>query len=262
MTNVVKEILADTKDICDFLKRDRVYAIQQELIEDSSLKEVLKPKKMVENRMVTLHYHIESVRQQEDFVNSMKNNPKYKTFYKLRDSKEKKKIDLLTRRVNFVTFRSIDVLLNFTEKFVFAHKLCSSQNTPLAAYPLVVQGLLNGLIKAISVDDGLFDKVLGPGSAKEVWIMLKDRFNMDGRAPPGTRVGLIDEYHLWCLIVHPHAGEWRSRFSFNGQLRSLPKNMIAFYIGLDDDGGSVARDAMLEEFEVSHFFLLFFSFKY
>ena len=259
VTAVVKEVLNDSSEICAFLKRDRIDSIRQEAVQEGSVQEVVSPKKMVENRMVTVHLHMDSVRSQEEFMNSLKENPKFLSYYESRTPKQRKEIDMLLRKSNFFIFRSMDVLLNFSEHFVFAHKICSGKATPLAAYPLVVQALRNGLNKAISEDDCMFDKVLGAGSAKEVADMLRGRFNMDGKPPPGQKVGLLDEHHIWCYLVHPHAGEFRARFAIGGNVRTIAKNMISFYIPKDEDGKETARDAMLEEFEVSEsLFSLFF----
>jgi hypothetical protein len=50
--------------------------------------------------------------------------------------------------------------------------------------------------RIINGDDVKFDRVLGPGSAKEIADIIDCCSNMNGAKPPGSKVGLIDEYHI------------------------------------------------------------------
>ena len=104
LTSCVKEVLDDSREICDFLKRDRIDSIRQEAVQDGTVEEVVCPKKMVENRMVTVHLHMDSVRGQEDFMTSLKENPKFLSYYESRKPKVRKDMDALLRRANFFIF--------------------------------------------------------------------------------------------------------------------------------------------------------------
>ena len=57
--------------------------------------------------------------------------------------------------------------------------------------------------RVITGDDGKFDWITGPGSAKVIGDVIGCRFNMDGAKPTGRKVGLIDEYHIWCFLMDP-----------------------------------------------------------
>jgi hypothetical protein len=48
---------------------------------------------------------------------------------------------------------------------------------------------------------------LGAGSAKEIADVIDCCFNMDGAKPSGSKVGLIDEYHIWCFLMDPFSYE-------------------------------------------------------
>ena len=89
------------------------------------------------------------------------------------------------------------------------------------------------------------------GAAQQIWDVLAVRFNMNGKKPAGRKVGMLDELHLWCLMMDPFAGDWRGVFIFDGNIRQLAKNMIAQFILDDEDGFVQLRVDLLEEFEVS-----------
>ncbi len=49
----------------------------------------------------------------------------------------------------------------------------------------------------INRDIGKFDWIFGPGSAKVISDVIGCCFIM----PTGCKVGLIDEYHIWCFLM-------------------------------------------------------------
>ena len=83
---------------------------------------------------------------------------------------------------------------NLTTHFKAAQKICSRANFPLSVYVLLVQALKNDLCCGLNDE---FDEVLGFGSKREVMDMIEDRFYMDGIAPGGRKVGLLDRMHIW-----------------------------------------------------------------
>jgi hypothetical protein len=109
------------------------------------------------------------------------------------------------------------MLLDLTKVFCEAHKLCSHQDALLSCYVLIVQGIKNAVDPVINGDDGKFNWILGPSSAKEVKDVIDCCFNMDGAKPPGRMVGLIDEYHIWCFLMDPFIYEWHITFTIDGQ---------------------------------------------
>ena len=226
----VLEVLEDTKAIVDFLKRDRVDSIRQEAIARGKLTELVVPKKMIENRMITVHLHLESVKAQAEFMSGLRADPKFVRFYNSRKPSDQQEISQVLFRSSLMVFQSVEVLLSFSIHFADAHKLCSRADTPLLAWFLLVQALKNGLESAVQADDGLFDRVLGPGSAREIMDLLGPRFNMDGKKPAGQKVGLLDPYHLWAHIVDPHVGEWRSTVVLPRSVREIAREMIDHFI--------------------------------
>ncbi len=69
----------------------------------------------------------------------------------------------------------------------------------MSCYILIVQGIKNAVAFVIKGEDGKFDWILSPRSAKEISDVIDCRFDMDGAKAPGSKVGLIDEYHIWCF---------------------------------------------------------------
>jgi hypothetical protein len=70
----------------------------------------------------------------------------------------------------------------------------------------------------INGDDGKFDWILGLQSAKEISNVINCLFNMDGAKPTGRKVGLIDEYHIWCFLMDLFNYEWRITLTIDGNM--------------------------------------------
>ncbi len=51
---------------------------------------------------------------------------------------------------------------------------------------MIVQGIKNAVDHVINGDNGKFNWILGPGSAKEIEDVIDCHFNMDGAKPPGS----------------------------------------------------------------------------
>ena len=175
---------------------------------------------------------------------------KFKDYYNTRTAMGKEEIDTLFCRCRLMIWQSMDMLLSFSEPLVEAHKLLSRRDTNLSAYMLVVQAIRNGFNAAIHADDGLFDRVLGFGSSKEVADIVRPWFNMDGTSPAGSIVGLIDKYHIWCYLVDPFAGEWRDTMMIHGLIASYVTGMLEHFVPLTADGSCTMRDMVRQEFEV------------
>jgi hypothetical protein len=110
------------------------------------------------------------------------------------------------------------MLLDLTKVFYEAHKLCSCQDAPLSCYVLIVQCIKNAVDSVINGDNSKFDWILGPGIAKEIKDVIDCHFNMDGAKPPGRKVELIDEYHIWCFLMDPLNYEWCVTFTIDGNM--------------------------------------------
>ena len=134
--------------------------------------------------------------------------------------------------------------------FKLVHNLCSQEDFPLSAYPLLVQGLRNDINRGFTKD---IDDVLGEGSRKEVISMIRERFNMNGEDPTGRKVGLLDRHHLMAFLCDPFCHEWRSTFKLQTPLAKLTKEMINIYVPLDANGTETPRQRVLAEFKVSFF---------
>jgi hypothetical protein len=117
---------------------------------------------------------------------------------------------------------------------------------------LIVQGIKNTVDCIINVDNGKFDRVLGAGSAKKIAYVIDCCFNMDVTKPPGSKVGLIDEYHIWSFLMDPFSYEWCITFILDGTLiRKCAKNMIDHFVPADGTRtNDIVRNDLLSKFEV------------
>ncbi len=99
---------------------------------------------------------------------------------------------------------------------------------------MIVQGIKNAVDCIIKGEDGKFDWILGPGSADTISYVIDCCFNMDGAKSCGSKVILIDEYHIWCFLMNPFNYEWRITYFIDGNMiRTFVKNMIAHFIPVD-----------------------------
>jgi hypothetical protein len=187
------------------------------------------------------------------FIASLPPNKSYMKYYKERTHAKRQELDTVLQNCNHRHWQCMMMLLDLMNVFYEAHKLCSLQDAPLSCYVLIVQGIKNAVDHVINRDNGKFDWILGPGSAKEIKDVIDCRFNMDGAKPPGRKVGLIDEYHVWCFLMDPFNYEWCITFTINdNMIRMYAKNMIAHFVPADGTRKkkSVHND-LLSEFEVS-----------
>jgi hypothetical protein len=136
--------------------------------------------------------------------------------------------------------------------FFYAHKLCSRQDAPLSCYILIVRGIKNTVDCIINGDNGKFDRVIGAGSAKEIANVIGCRFNMDGTKPPGSKVGLIDECHIWSFLMDQFCYEWHITFILAGTLiQKCAKYMIDHIVPADGTRmNDIVRNDLLSQFEV------------
>ena len=128
---------------------------------------------------------------------------------------------------------------------------------------MIVKAIKNTVDRIINGDDGKFDRVLGTGSAKEIADVIDCCFNMDGTTPPGSKVGLIDEYHIWSFLMVPFSYEWRITFILDGALiQKCAKNMIDHFVPADGTRkNDIVRNDLLSEFEVRSALAVTFGFR-
>jgi hypothetical protein len=61
---------------------------------------------------------------------------------------------------------------------------------------------------------------------------------MDGARPPGHKIGLIDEYHIWCFSMDLFNYKWCITFAIDGNMiPTFAKNMIAHFVPQMDQEG-------------------------
>ncbi len=82
--------------------------------------------------------------------------------------------------------------------------------------------------------------------------MIDCCFIMDDAKPPDHKVGLIDEYHIWCFVMDPFNYQWRITFANDGNMiQTFAKNTIAHFVPVDGTrrNESVCNNP-ISEFEV------------
>ena len=251
-TLVVKSVMAEAKEVRDFVKIDRIDSIRLEAAESGELEQTWTAVNMVDTRMNLSYDFIKAARLQHDFVKLLWGNEAFQQYFKERSNKVQESTRAILERCSDNNrWERMDVLMSsLLVHFKKVHGLCCRENFPLSCYPLLVQGLRNDLNKGLNVDNGKFDVILGEGSRKEVADMIRERFNMDGRDPSGRKVGLLDRKDLMCFLVDPFSWEWRSRFFLQTSMAELVTEMIEHFIPLDADGSSESQERVNKEYQV------------
>lgn len=205
-----------------------------------------------------MHDFVEASWKQHNFIVCLWSNVKFRTYYDERTDKDKGKVDGVLERCRDLDRWNWMKVLNeaLTIHFKVVHGLCSRSDFPLSAYVLLIQALRNDIVKGINFERGQFDVVLGDGARAEIAGVIEERFNMDGRAPSGCKVGLLDRHHLMAYLVDPFAHEWRNKFKLQTGKASLVDEMMELFVPLDEDGTSRTRTRVREEFEVRHILLV------
>ena len=78
----------------------------------------------------------------------------------------------------------LDIMLCITGVLSRAQNLSSREDTPLSAWVLIVQATKNALDSQLHSDDGMIDRILGPGSSKEMDELFNLVSTWTGSLPP------------------------------------------------------------------------------
>jgi hypothetical protein len=168
--------------------------------------------------MNLMYIHLSSAVAQSTFIASLPINKSYMKYYRERTPAKNQELDGVLHNCNHRHWQCMMMLIDLRKVFYEAHKLCSRQNAPLSCYVLIVQGIKNAVDRVTNGDNGKFDRIFGPGSAKVISDVIGCRFNMDSLKPTGCKVGLIDEYHIWCFLMNPSNYEWCITFVIDGNM--------------------------------------------
>ncbi len=173
-------------------------------------------------------------------------------YYRERTHAKKQELDGVLQNCNHGHWQCMMMLFDLTKVFYEAHKQCSCQDAPLSSYVLIVEGIKNAVDHVINGNDGKFDQILGLGSAKEISDVIDCCFNMDSAKTTGHKVGLIDEYHIWCCLMDPVNYEWRITFTIDSNMvQTYAKNMFAHFDPADGiRRNESVQNNLLSEFEV------------
>ena len=249
-TNVVRNVMEDADLVTDFCKTDRIDSVKQEMMANGEVEFSVKAVTMSKTRMNLIHDFMVGANKQRNFTLLVQRNQKYRAYYQERTKSKREELNLMFERFHEQSmWEKFEMLTsNLTIHFKAVQNICSRADFPLTAFVLLVQALKNELCRGLNDE---FDEVLGFGSKREVMDMIEERFNMDGIAPAGRKVGLLDRMHLYCYIVDPYSYKWRSKFKLETDMSALINEMIETYIPRDEDGGSTARQRVKKEFMVS-----------
>jgi hypothetical protein len=125
-----------------------------------------------------------------------------------------------------------------------ANKYASADTTPMSAYVLIVQALRNALNAIVTNVD--WDELFGDGALDELVALNSIRFNLGGKKPCGTtKVGLLDEYHLWCFQADPFSRNFTHSLYIEHEA-VVERNMIAFFLPLPEPTGTPENTAEID----------------
>ena len=74
---------------------------------------------------------------------------------------------------------------------------------------------------------------------------------MDGQAPSGRKVGLLDRHHWWCFMMDPASYAFWNRVKLPFDICSMAKEMIEHFCPTTMNRYESVRHETLDEFTVS-----------
>ena len=89
---------------------------------------------------------------------------------------------------------------------------------------------------------------MGKNAGNKLKRVLKVRFNLNGLPPPQEcrKVGILDEYHLWCSLVDPYFRDLNLEIS--GEMKQV-KKMIKFFLRGGSNSDVELRRDILREYQ-------------
>ncbi len=202
----------------DFCRTNQIDNIRKEAIDAGDIPASIVAQNVCETCMNLTYIHLKSALAQSTFITSLPTNDSYKKYYGECSNARKQELDAVLQNCYHGRWQRMLVLINLAKVLHDAHKLCSRQDAQLSSYMLIVQGIKNAVDRIIKGEDGKFNRILGPGSAEVITNVIDYQFNMDGAKPPGSKVGLIDEYHIWCFLMDPFNYKWRINYVIDGNM--------------------------------------------
>jgi hypothetical protein len=206
--SVVRSVLAEVKEVFDLCLTNQIDSIGKEAMDAGDIPASIVAQNVCEACMNLTYIHLHSALAQSTFIASLPKNDRYIKYYMEQSSARKQELDVIFQNCNHVHWQRMLMLINLVKVFYDAHRLCSRNAAPLSSYVLIIQGIKNAVDCIIKGEDGKFDWILGPGSANAISYVIDCCFNMDGAKPCGSKVGLIDESHIWCFLIDPFNYEW------------------------------------------------------
>ena len=103
---------------------------------------------------------LHSMRKQAAFLALLPNNTDWITFYEERTPAQKEECDRILQNCNHGCWQRMEAVCNATQHFVSDHMLFSRTDTPLSCFLPLVLALFNGVKRALTEDEGKFNRVL------------------------------------------------------------------------------------------------------
>ena len=233
-----KSVITQAVLILKLLKRDRVNSIVESLVTSSIIARPPKAQTHPETRMYLVAQTLELALGQKPVLDIIRGNPLFIAYYESRSRKQKKEIDTVFEGCDRVFYAQAKRAHALFSAYKHAHMLASSRNTPMSAYLPTVVALRNSLNQVLSSglneEMSTFNHVMGNGADAEVASINRVRFNMDGKDPTGGKVGLLDQYHIWCFLVDPYSRNLTPTIFIENKAAHITA-MVNFYLPLPED---------------------------
>ena len=153
-------VVAEAKEIYNFVKNTRINAMREQLIDSGLLQETVTAKNLPETRMNLLSIMLDAARRQAPFLSLLPGHGPYQRWYEERTQSAKVEADRFLANCNYSRWQRFEAVIAVVEPFHKAHLVCSRRNASISVYPLVVQALKNEVENALTADGNKFDRVL------------------------------------------------------------------------------------------------------
>lgn len=252
----VAQVLDWCTDMIKLVNTDRIAGIKETMVEHDRIVDFQNVHMHPETRFYLLVDSLHGVIQQRQFLTTLPGEPEYVDYYNGRTAPRKESLDSITAMAaSPVTWTKFGRILKFATPFKTANKMTSSDGTPMSAYYPIVQATRNGLNSVLGIGYGeddsgsqTYHELFGGTAAPAIKEMVSVRFNMDGSAPGGRKVGLIDPYQIFCFLIDPYARRLQPAIQLFPSHMFQVNSMIRYFVPGEGEDVRRLRETLRMEF--------------
>ena len=137
------------------------------------------------------------------------------------------------------------IIIKWFSSLEHAQKLTSRNNFQQSCYLPLVQALQNELNEILKEHEEI-NRLFGENSAEDLANFVRVHFNVDGKNPPGAKVGLLSRFQIWAYIVDLFTRSLNSPVAIEPTLSGQVGDMLNFFVPTKDQMDEETKRAQTE----------------